>query len=191
MVQEIMAMLSFDGSDQGWAVISHGSAEMAKANGDTILKSLTQFEQWKEQAGQAGFVAALNQNLHDLHTPHHCSRLILPEATCGIPERVACPECGRQMEKFIMYRCCTDEAGKEWLTYVTVVNPMSEVHVMAERLQVFGFPRRTALKVGLRVPWGAARDLMLRIKDARLGEYRLLLLDVRGWEARRGYESGE
>lgn len=108
IVQEIMTMLSFDGSDQGWAVISRGSAEMAKAKGDTILKSLTQFEQWKDRVGQEGFVAALNENLHELHTPQHCNRLILPGATGTIPERVVCAECSRPMEKFIMYRCCTD-----------------------------------------------------------------------------------
>lgn len=41
IMQEIMTMLSFDGSDQGWAVISKGSAEMAKAKGDTILTTMT------------------------------------------------------------------------------------------------------------------------------------------------------
>ncbi|XP_058195108.1 protein SIEVE ELEMENT OCCLUSION B-like [Rhododendron vialii] len=108
IVQEIMTMLSFDGSDQGWALISRGSTEMAKAKGDTILTSLTRFDQWKQRAEQEGFVPALNANLHDLHTPHHCNRLILPGANGAIPERVVCAECGRPMEKFIMYRCCTD-----------------------------------------------------------------------------------
>ena len=107
IMQEIMSMLSFDGSDQGWAVISRGT-EMAKAKGDTILKSLTQFEQWKDLVGELGLVGALNENLRTLHTPHHCNRLILPGTTGRIPERVVCAECGRPMEKFIMYRCCTD-----------------------------------------------------------------------------------
>jgi len=31
IMQEIMTMLSFDGSDQGWVVINKGSAEMARA----------------------------------------------------------------------------------------------------------------------------------------------------------------
>lgn len=108
IVQGIITMLSFDKTDQGWAVISRGSTEMAKAKGNTILKSLTQFEQWKQQAEQNGFVAALNANLHDLHTPHLCNRLILPRATGTIPKRVVCAECFRPMEKFITYRCCTE-----------------------------------------------------------------------------------
>ncbi|KAF8390539.1 hypothetical protein HHK36_025066 [Tetracentron sinense] len=108
IMQEIMTMLSFDGSEQGWAVISRGSAEMAKAKGDTILKCFEEFDLWKENSVPDRFVPALNEHLHKLHTPHHCNRLILPGTTGHIMERVVCAECGRPMEKFIMYRCCTD-----------------------------------------------------------------------------------
>ncbi|KAM7484165.1 hypothetical protein LguiA_000174 [Lonicera macranthoides] len=108
IMQEIMTMLSFDGSEQGWAVISRGSAEIAKAKGDTIWTAMTQFDQWRDQVEPNGFIQALNDHLHKLHTPHHCNRLILPGTTGSIPERVVCAECGRAMEKFIMYRCCTD-----------------------------------------------------------------------------------
>jgi len=108
IMQEIMTMLSFDGSDQGWAVISKGSDKMAKAKGDTILKSFVDFESWKQSAEVKGFLPALNDHLHELHSPSHCNRLILPGATGSIPERIVCAECGRPMEKFIMYRCCTD-----------------------------------------------------------------------------------
>ncbi|KAF5198031.1 Sieve element occlusion b [Thalictrum thalictroides] len=108
IMQEIMTMLSFDGSEQGWAVISKGSAEMAKAKGETILTSFTEIEQWKEHVEPKGFVPALTDHLHQLHTPHHCNRLILPGTTGSIPEMVVCAECGRAMEKFVMYRCCND-----------------------------------------------------------------------------------
>lgn len=108
IMQEIMTMLSFDGSDQGWAVISRGPAEMAKAKGETILKSLVEFEIWKDSVQEKGFLPALIDYLHQLHSPFHCNRLILPGATGSIPEKVVCAECNRPMEKFIMYRCCTD-----------------------------------------------------------------------------------
>lgn len=107
IMQEIMKMLSFDGSDLGWAVISRGS-EMAKAKGDVILNTLMDYDSWKERIGQRGFLPALNDRLQDLQTPHHCNRLILPSTTGTIPEQVVCAECGQVMEKFIMYRCCTD-----------------------------------------------------------------------------------
>ena len=108
IMQEIMTMLSFDGSDQGWAVISKGPAEMAKAKGDTILKAFEEFDLWSTNANENGFMPAMVDHLHELHSPFHCNRLILPGTTGSIPERVVCAECGRLMEKFIMYRCCTD-----------------------------------------------------------------------------------
>lgn len=108
IMQEIMMMLSFDGSDQGWAVISRGTGDMAKGKGEMFLMSLSQFDQWKDQIEERGFLPALNNYIQELHTPHHCNRLILPGSTGSVPDMVACAECGRPMEKFIMYRCCTD-----------------------------------------------------------------------------------
>lgn len=108
IMQEIVTMLSFDASDQGWAVISRGSAEMAKAKGDILLTCFNEFNNWKQDIELKGFVPALIEYLLKLHTPHHCNRLILPGTTGSIPEKVVCAECGRAMEKFIMYRCCTD-----------------------------------------------------------------------------------
>jgi hypothetical protein len=81
---------------------------MAKAKGETILKSFVDFEIWRDGAQEKGFLPALIDHLRELHTPFHCNRLILPGSTGSIPERVVCAECSRPMEKFIMYRCCTD-----------------------------------------------------------------------------------
>lgn len=108
IMQEIMTMLTFDGSDQGWAVIGKGSAEIVRAKGDTILPALNGYDEWKDNVADHGFVQALKQHLADHRTPHHCNRLILPGTTGSIPERVVCAECSRPMEKFLMYRCCTD-----------------------------------------------------------------------------------
>ncbi|KAF2307082.1 hypothetical protein GH714_024738 [Hevea brasiliensis] len=112
IMQEIVTMLSFDGSDHGWAVISRGSGggdQMAKAKGGDILKGFDDFPSWQHNfTDESGFVPALNDYLHGHHDPLHCNRLILPGTTGRIPERVVCAECNRPMEKFIMYRCCTD-----------------------------------------------------------------------------------
>ncbi|CDP15097.1 unnamed protein product [Coffea canephora] len=108
IMQEVMTILSFDGSDEGWALISRGSAEMARAKSETMSQSLEEFTNWEDDAKEKGFVPALNDYLKRLHTPHHCNRLILPGTAGGIPELVVCSECGRQMEKYFMYRCCTD-----------------------------------------------------------------------------------
>lgn len=108
IMSEVVRMLSFDSSDQGWAVISRMSDEMAKANGDIILKSLEGYAEWKEHAVEKGFIAALSDYICGLRTVHHCSRLILRGAAGSIPDRIVCAECGRQMEKLFMYRCCVD-----------------------------------------------------------------------------------
>ncbi|KAI3886115.1 hypothetical protein MKX03_029834 [Papaver bracteatum] len=72
-----------------------------------VLTSLTQFDSWKIYVEEKGFLHAMNDHLHTLHMPHHCNRIVLP-GTSRIPEVVVCAECGQTMEKFIMYRCCTD-----------------------------------------------------------------------------------
>ncbi|KAL7171617.1 hypothetical protein ACSBR2_036306 [Camellia fascicularis] len=107
IMNEIMTILSFDGSDKGWAVINQGKSEMAKAKGDTILKSLALFDQWKDRIGEVGFVNALNDNLNELLTPQHCDHLF-PCTAENIPETIVCATCKTHMEKFIMYRCCRD-----------------------------------------------------------------------------------
>ena len=108
IMQEVMTVLSFDGSDQGWATMWFGSCDMARGKGDTILQSLQMFEEWEENARVNGFVHGLKDHLRQLHTPHHCNRLILPGVEGGIPEKVLCAECGKVMEKYFMYRCCSD-----------------------------------------------------------------------------------
>ncbi|KMS97264.1 hypothetical protein BVRB_7g177090 isoform C [Beta vulgaris subsp. vulgaris] len=108
IMQEVMTVLSFDGSDQGWATMWFGSHEMARGKGDTILECFQMFQEWEENARIKGFLPALKEHLQQLHTPHHCNRLILPGVEGGIPESVVCAECGRTMEKYFMYRCCTD-----------------------------------------------------------------------------------
>ncbi|KAM7272951.1 hypothetical protein ACFE04_027615 [Oxalis oulophora] len=109
IMQEVMTMLSFDGSEQGWAVFWHGSSnDMARAKGATALTSMMEFERWRGDAEENGFMFALHNHFQALHTPHHCNRLILPGINGAIPEKVVCAECGRQMEKYFMYRCCVD-----------------------------------------------------------------------------------
>ncbi|XP_043704887.1 protein SIEVE ELEMENT OCCLUSION B-like [Telopea speciosissima] len=108
IMQGIMTMLTFDGSEQGWALISKGSANMVKAKGEMMLNCFQKYDAWKENVDSKGFIQALDDHLQQLHTPHHCSRLILPGSVGRIPEVVVCTECGRPMEKFLMYSCCTD-----------------------------------------------------------------------------------
>ncbi|XP_021807647.1 protein SIEVE ELEMENT OCCLUSION B-like [Prunus avium] len=108
ILKEVMTLLSYDGSDQGWVMVWKGSNETARGNGKLALDTLDDFEAWKNQAADSGFVPALKAELIRRHTPHHCTRLIIPGFGPDIPDRVECAECGKEMEKFFMFRCCTD-----------------------------------------------------------------------------------
>ncbi|CAK9161749.1 unnamed protein product [Ilex paraguariensis] len=110
ILPEIMAMLSFDSSDGGWALLSLGSADMAKAKGSNFLASLKQFDSWREHVQTKGFMGSLRDYLNTLvqQAPHHCNKLQLPSTAGQIPEKVGCTECGRNMETFVMYKCCNE-----------------------------------------------------------------------------------
>ncbi|KGN63518.1 protein SIEVE ELEMENT OCCLUSION B isoform X2 [Cucumis sativus] len=108
IMQEIMTLLSFDGSDKGWAIFFGRAGETTRAKGETVLSCILAFDQWKEEVEEKGFVKALADYLQQLKTPHHCNRLILPGLAGNIPENVVCAECGRAMEKYLMYRCCVE-----------------------------------------------------------------------------------
>ncbi|CAL5421234.1 unnamed protein product [Camellia sinensis] len=106
IMKEIKSILSFDKSDQGWAMISRGGpTEMAKAKGNTILKSLNQFEKWKDRVKEVDFLTAFNENLNELGSLDHCNSLIIlyAERSSNISEMRTCDECGRPMEEFIVF----------------------------------------------------------------------------------------
>ncbi|CAA2995441.1 Hypothetical predicted protein [Olea europaea subsp. europaea] len=109
IMEEIFTMLTYDASEQGWAVFSRGIYDMTKGKGNILLIVLDNFRQWQEKVDHPDkFVPVLNEEISGVHLEHHCNRLILPGQTGYIPERVVCSECGRTMEKYVMYRCCTD-----------------------------------------------------------------------------------
>lgn len=112
ILQEIMRLLGYDGTNQGWAIITRGSTagmpELAKGNGEMMLTSFTQYDDWKQHVETKGFLPALNDHLLHIQTPHHCTHLKLPGTVGSIMETVVCAECGRLMEKFYLYECCDE-----------------------------------------------------------------------------------
>ncbi|VVA25852.1 PREDICTED: SIEVE ELEMENT OCCLUSION [Prunus dulcis] len=108
ILKEIMTLLSYDGSVQGWVMVWRGSNETARANGQLTLRTLDDFEAWKNEAAKSGFVPTLKAEQIGRHKPQHCIRLTIPGFGPDIPDRVECSECGREMEKFIIFSCCHD-----------------------------------------------------------------------------------
>lgn len=108
-MQEIMDLLTFDSSERGWAVFSRGNYEMTKGNGDVILPVLENFENWVYKVDHdEKLVLVLDEEIRGTSNEHHCNRLILPGHAGYVPDQVVCSECGKTMDKFVMYRCCTD-----------------------------------------------------------------------------------
>ncbi|XP_050377785.1 protein SIEVE ELEMENT OCCLUSION B-like [Argentina anserina] len=108
ILREVMSLLSYDGSDQGWVMLWRGSADTVRGNGHLTSTTLDDFETWRLAAAELGFLPELKKQLKLRHQPHHCTRLIIPGFGPDIPDKVVCTECGREMEKFFMFRCCTD-----------------------------------------------------------------------------------
>lgn len=110
---EAMNMLALGDHDKGWGLVSQGAGagpkKIAKANGDMIIKAFQGYSSWSSSVTTLGFTTALHEYIANLalEFPHHCNRLTLP----GIEDilgTMLCGECKRPMEKFIMYRCCTE-----------------------------------------------------------------------------------
>ncbi|XP_042501298.1 protein SIEVE ELEMENT OCCLUSION A-like [Macadamia integrifolia] len=95
----ITSMLTFDGSENGWALISRGTKIEVKAKGDVFLNYFERYD----------FMDVIKY-VKEQDTELHCNRLILPLTVGKIPEEMPCPceKCPRLMEKFVMYRCCND-----------------------------------------------------------------------------------
>ncbi|XP_076909001.1 protein SIEVE ELEMENT OCCLUSION B-like [Bidens hawaiensis] len=109
ILHEINVMLTYDGSEQGWAVICRWSNDwMSRSDGITLLRSLNNYSEWQDVAQEIGFLPALNNHLAVTQQLVHCNRLILPETTGNVPERVVCVQCGRPMDRLLLYRCCVD-----------------------------------------------------------------------------------
>lgn len=110
VMKEIMTILSLDGSDHGWAIFCEGSSGglTRAAKGETALRSMLEYRSWFSGVSckdDIGMVVALNGYLRHIHDSHHCFRLVFTEINWGVPDKMKCIECGRQMEKNIMY-CC-------------------------------------------------------------------------------------
>ncbi|OMO69209.1 hypothetical protein COLO4_29199 [Corchorus olitorius] len=108
ITREIMTLLSYDGSAGGWALLSRGTAEMTKAKGSAFLSCLSDYTLWAEEMREKGLVPTIHDYFLKHPAPHHCNRLVLPGFAGRIPERVSCFDCGRIMEKYILYQCCDE-----------------------------------------------------------------------------------
>ncbi|KAH6771214.1 hypothetical protein C2S52_016017 [Perilla frutescens var. hirtella] len=109
IMQQIMDILTYDSSEQGWAVFSRGNYEITKGKGDVVLPVIEAYADWAYKVDHPDkFVGVVDEEIRGTHREHHCNRLVLPGHSGYLPDQVVCSECGRTMDKFVMYRCCDD-----------------------------------------------------------------------------------
>ncbi|KAK2632608.1 hypothetical protein EUGRSUZ_L01341 [Eucalyptus grandis] len=64
LLPRIQTILNFGLSDEGWAVFCQGvGPDMVEAEGNIVLENLEEFDKWKDDANQKGFVNALRDHL--------------------------------------------------------------------------------------------------------------------------------
>ncbi|KAJ6418166.1 hypothetical protein OIU84_001537 [Salix udensis] len=110
IMQELTTLLSYDGSDRGWALFCKGSSEMALARGDVALKSMEEYGKWRDSAVEKGLFPALsNHIIKESQKKQRCSRIILSGDRQEIPnKKLSSDGCQCSMEKCFVYRCCAD-----------------------------------------------------------------------------------
>lgn len=109
IMQELTTLLSYDGSDRGWALFCKGSSEMALARGDVALKSMKEFGEWRQSAIDNGLFPVLSSRIRESQKKQRCSRIILSGDRQEIPnKKLSSDGCECSMEKCFVYRCCAD-----------------------------------------------------------------------------------
>ncbi|KAG6732724.1 hypothetical protein I3843_01G184700 [Carya illinoinensis] len=100
---EIQKLLSYKNESTGWAVLSKGSSVVFSSRGTTILKTVEEFDKWKELVQGKGFeVSFMGYHNLVLETSQIlCCFIDIPKYSGKIPENVKCPDCLRDMEAYI------------------------------------------------------------------------------------------
>lgn len=104
--EDILRLISYE-NENGWGVVTVGSAPLLVGRGDLILAVLEDFRQWKQILNLKGFGDSFKDYFNELAvTTHQCDRVTLPGFSGWIPMVVNCPECPRFMETGINFKCC-------------------------------------------------------------------------------------
>ncbi|KAG6593861.1 Protein SIEVE ELEMENT OCCLUSION B, partial [Cucurbita argyrosperma subsp. sororia] len=103
--EDILRLISYE-NENGWAVLSVGSAPLLVGRGNLILGVLEDFNKWKRTLNIKAFPDAFKDYFNELNLKFHtCERMTLPGFSGWIPMIVNCPECPRFMETGISFKC--------------------------------------------------------------------------------------
>lgn len=105
--QGVKKLLSYNKTGP-WVLLSKGSEIILISYGETVLSAFIEYETWKKDVEVKGFGNAFRDQLEKFRdlSSHSCCRLELKENEGRILESIKCPECERNMEKFVSFSCC-------------------------------------------------------------------------------------
>ncbi|KAK9061697.1 hypothetical protein SSX86_018880 [Deinandra increscens subsp. villosa] len=108
LMLKIKKLLSYE-KEGSWALLSRGSQILTNGYGSTMLQTIVNFDQWKENIRTRGFDLSFKEYHDRLHIEaSNCCCLEFPHDAPGIPKDVGCPECLQVMGKHISFLCCHD-----------------------------------------------------------------------------------
>jgi hypothetical protein len=88
-------------------IVTKGSIVTSVGHGTTVLKTVAQFDKWKDVVITKGYEFSFREHHQKVASPVHlCSHLEIPNVAGKIPDFIQCPDCNRTMEVFISYKCC-------------------------------------------------------------------------------------
>ncbi|WJX12410.1 hypothetical protein P8452_02917 [Trifolium repens] len=106
VTQQVEKLLSYK-NETGWAIVTKGSIVTSVGHGTTVLKTVAEFDKWKDVVITKGFEFAFREHHQKVaSTVHLCSHLEIPNVAGKIPDFIECPDCNHTMEVFISYKCC-------------------------------------------------------------------------------------
>ncbi|OIV90685.1 hypothetical protein TanjilG_23798 [Lupinus angustifolius] len=112
VTQEVQKLFSYK-NESGWALLTHGSTVLLTGHGTTMLKTVSEFDNWKKLVIKIGFEISFKEHYEKvILSTHICSHIEIPKITGKIPDFIECPECHRKMEVFVSYKCCHIEEEK-------------------------------------------------------------------------------
>ncbi|XP_042417994.1 protein SIEVE ELEMENT OCCLUSION A-like [Zingiber officinale] len=97
LLQELMRMISFGNSEEGWAIFSKGaSSNIMKAHGKELLEC---FQAWGTSNEE--FFMELSKKFSNIILPadHHCISFVLPRDAANFEEEVLCVQCQKPMDR--------------------------------------------------------------------------------------------
>ncbi|XP_023006705.1 protein SIEVE ELEMENT OCCLUSION B-like [Cucurbita maxima] len=104
--EDILRLISYE-NENGWAILTVGSAPLLVGRGNLILRVFEDFNRWKKNLNLKGFPNAFQDYFNEMALEtHQCERVTLPGFSGWIPMIVNCPECPRFMETGINFNCC-------------------------------------------------------------------------------------